>query len=106
PRQAGGGAQLERLGLLPPGALQGPAEERLSLLDRSAENLCPQPVELGIEVVLSLLLSRQVRRVRPRSSAFVVYDGVTVRAPQVGDWRLYEATTSSAVSGSSTRYSV
>src|SRR5439155_20563566 len=32
PRQAGGGAQLERLGLLPPGDLQGVAEERLRLL--------------------------------------------------------------------------
>src|SRR5439155_19875190 len=45
PRQAGGGAQLERLGLLPPGNLQGLAEERLRLLDRIAvgieENLGP-----------------------------------------------------------------
>jgi len=60
PRQAGGGAQLERLGLLPPGDLQGLAEERLRLLDRIPvhveENLGPQPVELGIVVVLSLLL--------------------------------------------------
>src|SRR5439155_10695148 len=60
PRQAGGRAQLERLGLLPPGDLQGVAEERLRLLDRIPvhveENLCSQPVELGIVVVLSLLL--------------------------------------------------
>src|SRR5436190_21667061 len=60
PRQAGGGAQLERLGLLPPGDLQGLVEERLRLLDRIAvhveENLGPQPVELGIVPVLSLLL--------------------------------------------------
>src|SRR6266550_6441342 len=34
PRQAGGGAQLERLGLLPPCDLEGVAEERLRLLDR------------------------------------------------------------------------
>src|SRR5438034_2369755 len=59
PRQAGGGAQLERLGLLPPGDLQGLAEERLRLLDRVAvhveENLGPQPVQLGVVVVLALL---------------------------------------------------
>src|SRR5437667_6938813 len=52
PRQGGGGAQLERLGLLPPGDLQGLAEERLRLLDRIAvdveENLGPQPVQLGL----------------------------------------------------------
>src|SRR5207249_10775922 len=57
-RQAGGGAQLERLGLLPPGDLQRLAEERLRLLDRMLvrveENLCPQPVEIGVVVVLSL----------------------------------------------------
>src|SRR3990172_5456241 len=60
PRQAGDGAQLERLGRLPPGDLQGLAEERLRLLDRIAvgveKNLCPQPVELSIVVVLALLL--------------------------------------------------
>src|SRR6202158_1173091 len=59
-RQAGGGAQLERLGLLPPGDLQGLAEERLRLLDRIPvrveENLGSQPVELGIVVVLALAL--------------------------------------------------
>jgi hypothetical protein len=64
PRQAGGCAQLERLGLLPPGDLQGLAEERLHLLDRIAvgveENLCSQPVELGIVEVLSLLLGEHV----------------------------------------------
>ena len=57
PRPAGGGVQFERLGLLPPGDLQGMVEER-RLLDRVAvhveENLCPQPVELGIVEVLSL----------------------------------------------------
>src|SRR5439155_2071541 len=36
PRQASGGAQLERLGLLPTCDLQGVAEERLRLLDRIA----------------------------------------------------------------------
>ena len=36
PRQAGGGAQLERLGLLASRDLQGLAEERLCLLDRVA----------------------------------------------------------------------
>ncbi len=60
PRQAGGGAQLERLGLLPPGDLQGLVEERLRLRGRIGvhveENLRPQPVQLGIVVVLSLLL--------------------------------------------------
>ena len=61
PRRAcPGGAQLERLGLLPTGDLQGLAEERLRLRDRIAvdveENLCPQPVDLGIVVVLSRLL--------------------------------------------------
>src|SRR6266480_3958746 len=60
PRQGGGGAQLERLGLLPPGDLEGLAQERLRLLDRIPvgveENLRAQPVELGIVVVLSLLL--------------------------------------------------
>ena len=54
------GAQLDRLGLLPPGDLQGLVEERLRLLDRIAvqveENLCAQPVELGIVGVLPLLL--------------------------------------------------
>jgi hypothetical protein len=59
-RQAGGGAQLERLGLLAPCDPQGLAEERLRLLDRIPvcveENLGPQPVELGIAEVLSLLL--------------------------------------------------
>src|SRR4029077_1549204 len=60
PRQAGRGAQLEHLGLLPPGDLQGLIEERLRLVDRIAvhveENLRPQPVQIGIVVVLSLLL--------------------------------------------------
>src|ERR1043166_6605987 len=52
PRQAGGGAQLERLGLLPPCDLEGKAEERLRLLDRIG--VCvflgfgPQPGGLGI----------------------------------------------------------
>src|SRR6267142_3456524 len=39
PRQAGGGAQLERLGLLPPGDVPGVAEERLRLLERIAVHL-------------------------------------------------------------------
>ena len=60
PRQAGGSAQLERLGLLAPGDLQRLIEERLRLLDGIAvhveENLGPQPVQLGIVVVLALLL--------------------------------------------------
>jgi len=59
-REAGGGAQLERLGLLPAGDLQGLAQERLRLLDRIAvhvqKNLGPQPVQLGIVEALSLLL--------------------------------------------------
>jgi hypothetical protein len=45
---------------LPPCDLQGLAEEHLRLLRHIAvcveENLCPQPVELGIVVVLALLL--------------------------------------------------
>jgi hypothetical protein len=57
PRQAGDGAQLERLDLLPPCDLQGSAEERFRLLDRIPvcveENLGPQPVELGIVEVLA-----------------------------------------------------
>jgi hypothetical protein len=57
-RQAGGGAQLERLGLLPPGDLQGLAEERLRLFDRVPvpveENLGPQSVELGVVVMTPL----------------------------------------------------
>ena len=74
-RQAGGGAQLERLGLLPPGDLQGLAEERLRLLDRIAvpveENLGPQPVQLGIVEVLALLLGApyaRSRKLRARST--------------------------------------
>src|SRR5437762_5097303 len=73
-RQTGGGAQLERLGLLPPGDLQGEfealfcclltldsrpfdgAQGRLLTVDCLQKNLCPQPVELGIVEVLSLLL--------------------------------------------------
>ena len=41
PRQAGGRAQLERLGLLLPGDLQGLAEKRLRLLDRIAIQVSP-----------------------------------------------------------------
>jgi hypothetical protein len=45
PCQAGGGAQLEGLGLLPPGDLEGVVEKRLRLLNRVAvsveENLSP-----------------------------------------------------------------
>jgi hypothetical protein len=60
PRQAGGGAQLERPGLLPPGDLQSLVEECLRLRDRIPvqveENLGAEPEQLGIVVVLSLSL--------------------------------------------------
>jgi hypothetical protein len=95
-RQSGGGAQLERLGLLPSRDLQRLVAKRLRLLDRSGvhvgENLCPQPVELGIVVVLSLLLglrdaeseraqgdvvARDLRSTRPLPTS-------TRRAPAIG----------------------
>ena len=57
---------------MPPGDLQGLAEERLRRLDRIPvhveENLGPQPVQLGIVEVLSLLLGlRDAERERAQS---------------------------------------
>jgi hypothetical protein len=63
PRQTDRGPQLEQLGLLPLGDLQGSAEERLRLRGRIGvsveEDLRPQSVELGIVEVLSPLGSRE-----------------------------------------------
>ncbi len=55
------------------------AEERLRLLDRISvlveENLCPQPVELGIGVVLSLLLGLRYAECQS-AEGFVVMPGL------------------------------
>jgi hypothetical protein len=81
-----------------PGDLQGLAEERLRLLDRIAvgveENLCPQPVELGIVEVLSLLLGSRGAESERAQGLVVAPDlpeihelraqGVVVRDPAAG----------------------
>src|SRR5271157_1229456 len=78
PRQAGRGAQLERLGLLSLCNLDRLAEKRLRLRGGIAvfveENLGPQPVELGIPEVLSLLLGLRDAKSERAQSVVVAPD--------------------------------